>query len=412
MHYSTPWARRRPQLLSFLLTAGAATASVVPALAAAQDANVRVLRTPGVVSLMRTPLSDRPVLGILMAAGSRADTAGVHIEEVDANGPAAQAGLKAGDVITDINGTSLRVSREDADDLALAGLAQRRLQRVLAKAKPGDDIALMVRSGNGAPRKVTVKSTSAAALERNDDRRVVESRIVRERRMGSDSVREVRITERGMVGMTVGGAGNARDTLGLFISSVVTGGPAEKAGIVEGDRVAAVNGVDVRLSREDIDDAQALSARVNRFVREVQKAEPGKTVALRVYSGGRFREVSVTAARASELPRTGFRMSVGDGGFEFMAPEPPMSPRPGAAPRPPQPPRVFELQRDGDIARLRLDGQEIRVDMPQLREQLRESIEEMRRGIERGIERGVVGSRRAIELQQLPSRSRRAVIIL
>jgi S1-C subfamily serine protease len=395
----------RPLSAGVLLSAAAASAVFSPCRATAQVAEVRVRTAPVPrPMLLRTTLSDRAVLGILMASGSRADTAGIRVEEVDANGPAAKAGLKAGDIITEINGTSLKVSKEDAEDLALGGLAQRRLQRVLAKAKPGDEVSLLVRSGSGGARKLAVKTVSQAELDKATSERVIERTITRGEaprvldRMGD----RMSDRDRGMVGITVGGAGNARDTLGLFISSVVSGGPAEKAGIVEGERVAAVNGVDVRMAREDVDDAQALSARVNRFVREVQQAEPGKSVTLRVYGNGRYRDVSVTAAKASEMPRTGFSISVGDGGMQMLTPRAP------SAPRPPQPPRVFEFDRDGNIGRLRLDGQEMRIDL----QQLRDGLEEMRRSIEESVRRGVDSGRRGLEVREVPVRTRRAVVVL
>jgi serine protease Do len=311
-------------------------ASLVPcAVASAQPSEVRMLRTP---LAMREPRAERVRLGVVLAPGSRADTAGVRLDEVEPESPAAKAGLKAGDIITDINGTSLRVSREDAEDLALAGLAQRRLQRVLANATPGDELTLRVRSGSGsgsgsaALRTVTVKTVSPVERAGN-----------------------------GMVGLTIGSAGNARDTLGLFVSSVLAAGPADKAGIIEGERVAAINGVDVRIPREDIEDAQAVSARIDRFVREVRKAEPGTPVSLRVFSGGRYRDVMVTAARATALPSMG----------------------------------------------LRFNDQELRIDT----NRLRESVEELRRGIETGVRNGM----RGVEWQELPRsdgpvRSRRAIV--
>ena len=40
--------------------------------------------------------------------------------------------------------------------------------------------------------------------------------------------------------------GSSRDTLGVFVMSVEDGGPAAKAGIEEGTRIASINGVDVR----------------------------------------------------------------------------------------------------------------------------------------------------------------------
>lgn len=290
-----------------------ATALSIPALSFANAQDRKPAETRTVVparpllagDLLWTRAADRAVLGVTLGAASRADTAGVRIEDVDANGPAAKAGIKAGDILTDINGVSLRVSPADAEDLALAGLAQRRLQRALAKAKPGDDVALRVRSA-GASKSVNLKTVSAADLDG--------SRV----RAATSRVRTEDDEASGAIGISIGGSGSSRDTLGLFVNSVVGGGPAEKAGVIEGERIAAVNGIDVRVPKEDIEDATATSARVNRFVREVRKIKPGSPVSLRVYSGGRYRDVSVTAVKMSELPSNGWQMSIGDGGMRII----------------------------------------------------------------------------------------------
>ncbi len=281
-----------------------ASAGVAPNLSA-QD--VRITESPRVrvvsPSLIWTSSRDRAVLGVTMGADTKADTAGVRIEAVDADGPAAKAGLKSGDVITEINGVSLRVSADDAADPALQGIAQRRLQRTMAKAKPGDDISLRVRSG-GTTRAVSVKTVSAADLDGQPAR--------------TGSLFSSRDDNSSAIGLSVGGSGSVRDTLGLFISSVVANGPAETAGVIEGDRIAAINGVDVRVPKEDLEDAQTTSARVNRFVREVRKVEPGQTVTLRLFSNGRYREVSVKTVKMSDLPSQGFQMSIGDGGLQIF----------------------------------------------------------------------------------------------
>ena len=52
---------------------------------------------------------------------------------------------------------------------------------------------------------------------------------------------------------------------------VANEGPAAKAGIDEGDRVAAINGVDLRVASEDAGDSQASHARINRLNRELVK---------------------------------------------------------------------------------------------------------------------------------------------
>lgn len=350
--------------------------TVLAAPAEAQAREERVITIPrgtGVMpgGAMWVRSDTRAVLGVTLGAGSARDTAGVTVEEVQADGPAAKAGLKAGDVITAINGISLKVAREDAEDLALVGLAQRRLQRAMAKVKPGEAVSLQLRSG-GQSRSVSVTTVSEAALAQGAEptrtmRRSMDSRV-------ADNDR------RGRVGLAIAAMGNARDTLGLFVSSVVTGGPAEKAGIVEGDRIASVNGVDVRVAREDVEDRQAGSARADRFIREIQRVEPGKAVSLRVYSGGRYREVAVTAVKASELPGSEFGVTIGDGEVRIMTPSLPRLPRGTIEPFLFNGPDVRIYRRDGEGMReLRLDrdGQGpviMRLDPDRMRERIRETV--------------------------------------
>jgi S1-C subfamily serine protease len=352
--------RRATAAAITVLTAGAALVAVATPCDAqpAEEREVRIMRAPGgAVTILRGGSADRAVLGVVLAEGSRADTAGVRLESVDPNSPAAKAGLKAGDLITEINGVSLKVAKEDAEDLALGGLAQRRLQRVMSRAKPGDEVKLQVRSGTSS-RTVAVKTASMEELERTAA--VVEERVVTRGPDGVVTERRRGGASRGAVGVSIGSAGNARDTLGLFVSSVVSGGAAEKAGIIEGERIAAVNGMDVRVPREDVDDAQSASARVDRFVREIQKTEPGKAVALRVWGNGRYREVSVTVQKAEELP-----------GGTVIGGEPIIMRTPGMTlpegqirlRREGGEPQVFEFRRDGPAnARVRINGNEIEID--------------------------------------------------
>ena len=368
-----------------------------------EEREIRVTRAPGGITIVRGMPANRAMLGVTLADPSSADTAGVRLEGVEAEGPAAKAGLKAGDVITAINGVSLKVSREDAEDSSLDGLGQRRLQREMAKAKPGDDIRLQLRSGS-TTRAVTVKAMSADELERAVE--TVEERVIRRGPEGTVIERHGGGTSRGVVGVSIGSAGNARDTLGLFVNSVTGGGPADKAGIIEGERIAAVNGIDVRVPREDVEDVQAASARVDRFVREVQKTEPGKTVALRVWGNGRYREVSVTVQRAEDLPDgatmggvmleapvrvRGMRLPDGEGRTLRRDGDP----RRGE-------PQVFEFRREGPRGRLRINGTEIEIDgngFERAFEEMGRRLQDRFRDVERDVEIDLRG------LRTLPERS-------
>jgi hypothetical protein len=97
-------------------------------------------------------------------------------------------------------------------------------------------------------------------------------------------------------------------------------GPAGRAGIEEGNRIAEINGVDLRVSRDDADDDNAAMAKVRRLQREVARLHPGDDVELRVYANGRFRTMDLRASRASELSRRHAVMITG-GGFGLLSPD-------------------------------------------------------------------------------------------
>jgi hypothetical protein len=122
--------------------------------------------------------------------------------------------------------------------------------------------------------------------------------------------------KRPVLGLELRPTGTKRDTLGVFVESVIPKGPAENAGIFEGDRISAINGVDLRVASADIDDPYTNGIAAHKLTREVQKLTPGSRVTLRVYSAGRFRDVPVTVGRASDFPHSGgFNIQIGGPGM-------------------------------------------------------------------------------------------------
>jgi hypothetical protein len=132
------------------------------------------------------------------------------------------------------------------------------------------------------------------------------------------------MAKRAALGIELRATGTRRDTLGVFVEAVTPKGPAETAGLIEGDRIAAINGVDLRTPAADIEDPYSNEVATHRLTREVQKLTPGSRVTLRIYSGGRFRDLQVVAGKASDLMRFGnqFKMEFpgGDGMMEFDGP--------------------------------------------------------------------------------------------
>ena len=294
---------------------------------------------------------DRAALGVTTSSGGMRDTLGLLVSSVTAGGPADKAGVEEGNRLAAINGVSLRLSAADAGEGDMAGVVNRRLIRELEKVKAGDEVELRVWAG-GQTKTVKVKTVAMEDLPSR-------SRSVR---------RE--LEDRPVLGMSVSATGSRRDTLGMMVVRVTTDGPAEKAGIIEGDRIAAINGVSLRVAAEDAGDGYMSSARMNRYRRELNKVSVGEDVELRVLSGGQTKTVRVKPVKAGDLPRERGVMIIGDGAFGIgdVFPAMPSITIPPSAPTPPVAPRIFEF--DGSLN----DGLRIRLD-PRARIEIQEQAE-------------------------------------
>ena len=319
----------------------------------------------------------RAALGVgTTSTGTLRDTLGVMITSITKGSPAEKAGLEEGNRIAAINGVSLRANAADIDDGELSGTLTRRLTRELSKIKPGDEVELRVYR-DGRTTALKVKTTDSDSLFRRRDW-VETSRDDRENRP--------------MLGFGIGSSGSRRDTLGVLVMSVADSTPAARAGIEEGNRIAAINGVNLRVAREDAGDRWLGSTKAQRLMREIAALKPGENVTLKVYSNGQFRDVTLKVARAADLPksmRSG--MTFFGGGDDFGFAMPPMMPMP-AMPAMPAMPYIAPMRPMAPMAPMggvhfdylpevgdRLEGLRMRLDdiAPQL-ERLRPQLERAR----------------------------------
>ena len=283
---------------------------------------------------------DRAAIGISTSSGGMRDTLGLLVSSVTAGGPADKAGIEEGNRLVSINGVNLRLSAADAREGDMDGIVNRRLIRELERIKAGDDVDLRVWTG-GQTKAVKVKTVAVEDLP---------SRMRTARR---------ELEDRPALGLSLSATGSRRDTLGMLVVRVTTDGPAEKAGIIEGDRVSAINGVGLRVAAEDAGDGYMSSARMNRYRRELTKTSVGEDVELRVLSNGQSKTIRIKPVRAGDLPRDrGSVMIIGDGAVSIgdMFPALPAIAIPPIAPMAPRAPRVFEF--DGNFD----DGVRIQLD--------------------------------------------------
>ncbi|HUL04171.1 MAG TPA: hypothetical protein VLV16_13200 [Gemmatimonadales bacterium] len=120
----------------------------------------------------------------------------------------------------------------------------------------------------------------------------------------SDAADKVRT----MLGITVSASGTDRDTLGLLVSTVTPRGLADLGGIAPGNRLAQVNTVSLRIAPADVGRRESEEGALHRLAQEVGAVQPGDSVKLGLFGGGRYRTVTIqtprpaTPAKAPEPP--------------------------------------------------------------------------------------------------------------
>lgn len=107
-------------------------------------------------------------------------------------------------------------------------------------------------------------------------------------------------TDRAVLGISTA-SGGPRDTIGVLVSDVTIGSPADKAGLEEGDRIASIGDIDLRLAPADAGDGEMRGIMGRRLAHAIAKHAPGDVVELKVYHNGQFVSRKVTTAKASEV---------------------------------------------------------------------------------------------------------------
>ncbi len=230
------------------------------------------------------------MLGVTPRASSGpADTLGLLLDDVDESMPAAKAGIRRGARLVSIDSVNLRLDAADLGDWAAERVPESRLRRAIAAKRPGDTVTLVVLTDGRRDTKSVTLGESAMA-------RTIRTAMAP-------------LAARRVLGLGFAMRGTARDTAGLLITSITTGGAAEKAGLNEGDRIVSINGIDLRVPAADAGAPDAVEARVSRLRRALESARDSEPVRLEVLSEGRMRSVIVMPTRERSWSFNGSEMA-------------------------------------------------------------------------------------------------------
>jgi S1-C subfamily serine protease len=222
----------------------------------------------------RTLTRDGAYLGITPHyVSGAADTLGLLVQDVEEGMAADKAGIRRGDRLVSIDDVDLRVDPNDLGDSAGEVLPESRLRRFLSRKRAGDAASVVVYADG-----------------RTETKRVLLSESPLARTFGAMRER----TGRRVLGVSFSQRGSMRDTAGLLITDISSGGAADRAGLSEGDRVISVDGVDLRVSAADAGSSEGVEARISRLRRALDAAKDSQPVRVEVLSDGRRRTVSLT----------------------------------------------------------------------------------------------------------------------
>lgn len=143
---------------------------------------------------------------------------GVLVSDVTSDGPAAEAGLKPGDIVEKLNGEVMRNASQ--------------LRNTIAAMKPGDRAKLSIyRDGKRSTIDVKIGLLDEQAMVKRDG--------------DASFYKDLGLTVRTLTAQMAEEMGYSSDQKGVVVTEVERGGLAASAGIRPGDVIVSVNGKDV-----------------------------------------------------------------------------------------------------------------------------------------------------------------------
>jgi serine protease Do len=241
---------------------------------------------------------------------------GFLITDVTAEGPAAKAGIRGGDLLTDINGRQLELGGDVI--VKIDNKTVRKIDDVLTylerERQVGDTVQLTVlRDGQlqQIPLTLTARPSSSQPQQ--------PQQLAQSPNQPSLGITGIDVTP------DIAKAMGLQEARGFLITGIIAGGPSDKAGIRGGYIVDNFNGTEIQLGGDVVVKIDNMTvANINDILTYLNsQRKVGDTVQLTVLRDGQLQQIPVTLVASSSLP-------------EFANPESPLQ-QPDKSLPPPSP---------------------------------------------------------------------------
>jgi S1-C subfamily serine protease len=279
-----------------------------------------------VPSLITTGSYTHPYIGItgidvspdIAKAMSLQEARGFLVTDVNAEGPAAKAGIRGGDLLTDINGRQIELGGDVI--VKIDNTTVRKIDDLLTylerERQVGDTVQLTVlRDGQLQQIPVTLAARPSVPQQEQPQQ------LSQSPNQPSLGITGIDVTP------DIAKAMGLQEARGFLVTGIIAGGPSDKAGIRGGYIVDNINGTEIQLGGDvimKIDNKTVTNINdILTYLNSQKKV--GDTVQLTVLRDGQLQQIPVTLVASSSLP-------------EFANPGSPQPDRSVPPPSPSEPP--------------------------------------------------------------------------
>jgi serine protease Do len=228
------------------------------------------------------------------------ETKGFLVTDITSGGPADKAGIRGGDVLTDVNGTEVELGGD-----VIVGIDNTTVRKIddmlsyLETKKQVGDTAILTIVRDGRPQEVNV-TLSDRSLSQEDQQQRQQRLQSSQQQKPSLGISGTNVTPEIAKAMNL-----TNQTTGFLIVDIIADGPADKAGLRGGFAITNINGTEVELGGDVIVGIDNTTVRkIDDILSYLETKKVGDIVHLQIFRDNKVEDVAVTLG-PSQPPREG-----------------------------------------------------------------------------------------------------------